>query len=32
MLQVQGPDSSSAADVFVFTHGGEMFVRLASNP
>ena len=30
-LQVLGPDSSGEAEVFVFTHGGELFVSLASD-
>jgi hypothetical protein len=30
-LQVLGPDSSGEAEVFVFSHGGEMFVSLASD-
>lgn len=30
-LQVLGDDSSGEAEVFVFTHGGEMFVSLASD-
>ena len=30
-LQVLGPDSSGEAEVFVFSHEGEMFVSLASD-